>query len=67
MQSNELKTFLNKNKMSQGDLCKLLWDTATTNDRNIISRWVNGSTKPPRYLKKFLLVCIEYNILKKSD
>ena len=53
--------------MTQGDLSKLLWDTATTNDRNIISRWINGPTKPPRYLYKFLLICEKHNELKKSD
>jgi hypothetical protein len=53
--------------MTQGDLSKLLWDTATTNDRNIISRWVNGATNPPRYLHKFLLICEKHNELKKSD
>lgn len=67
MTSRQLKLFLTKHKMTQGDLSKLLWDSATTNDRNIISRWVNGATNPPRYLHKFLLICEKHNELKKSD
>ena len=53
--------------MTQGDLCKLLFNTASTNDRNIISSWVNGPTKPPIYLKNFLSMAEKYNELKKSD
>jgi len=67
MTSKQLQAFLKKNKMTQGDLCKLLFNSASTNDRNIISRWVNGPTKPPRYLKNFLSMAEKYNELKKSD
>ena len=54
MTSRELKKFLTKNKMTQGDLCRMIYKSSTMNDRNVVSRWCNGVTKVPRWLPNFL-------------
>ena len=56
MKSTDLKNFLSKNKMSQGDLCRLIYESSTINDRNIVSRWCNGVSKVPRWLPNFLKI-----------
>ena len=67
MTSRQLKIYLKKNNMSQGDLCRLIYSQDTANERNIVSRWINGPTNPPRFLKNFLTMNDELKLLKKTD
>ena len=66
MTPKQLSAFLKKHELTQGDLCKFLYDQANGNDRNIISRWISGPTKPPRWLDKYLQRAVKYNFLKED-
>ena len=54
MTSFQLKKFLKKNNMTQGDLCRLIFNSSTMSDRVLVSRWCNGVSKVPRWLPNFI-------------
>jgi hypothetical protein len=64
MTSKQLQAFLKKHRLTQGDLCRIYFGRSEINDRNVISRWVNGPTKPPRNLAQHLKY---YLIAKETD
>ena len=59
MTRRQLKLFLNKYKISQADLSRLVFNSCSQSDRVIISRWLSGVKPIPRWLPNFL------NIYKK--
>ena len=54
MTAAELKKFLKSHNMSQGDLCRLIYNSSDQSDRTIVSRWINKTTTVPRWLPQLL-------------
>lgn len=54
MTSKQLKKFLSDNNLISADLCRILFDSSTMTDRVIVSRWINGTIKVPRWIPKRL-------------
>jgi len=54
MTSKQLKKFLSDHNLINADLCRILFDSSTMTDRVIVSRWLNGVIKVPRWLPKRL-------------
>ena len=52
--SKKIATWLKKQLLTQGDLCRIYFGRSEINDRNVISRCVNGPTKPPRNVEQHL-------------
>ena len=54
MTAEQLKKFLKSHNMSQGDLCRLIYNSSDQSDRTIVSRCINKSTTVPRWLPQLL-------------
>ena len=54
MNKKDLDKFLFDNNLTSGDLARILFNSSEMTDRVIISRWLNGVVKIPRWLPKRL-------------
>jgi hypothetical protein len=50
MNTKDLDKFLSDNNLTSGDLARILFNSSEMTDRVIISRWLNGVVKIPRWL-----------------
>lgn len=50
MNKKDLDKFLFDNNLTSGDLARILFNSSEMTDRVIISRWLNGVVKIPRWL-----------------